>query len=668
MNMHICTIRLLVVSLSCLSIAGAVPASCKPDWTIDWNRQPPDFSNFEPFSYPGEILPGVTVHDTLQFIGLLWNAPSWQEVMGRVCLHCGPFLHALYPEEEIRQTCDMILTSLKMGEKSDISGMCTSYLRKIEGESAARISRYHRYFRFNILPSDFERLGINLVFGLLKWLRPSLFSGDMFRACSNVRFLLSENIDETTVSKVKHLLTNVVVPVTLKELHRFGHGVCANKNHKVRRFLVRIQEDICDFLSKDHLFKVYIEKGTAFVEVLLSVPLNVELCTDVIGFLSSYDKFGATGYLITKRNFKYSSNRHQFCLEIVSAFTGTARTHSYIFPHNYDINSWYIFAEAGQILPDFSFMDAVNVFGAFIRSETFLDGGVVLCDVFESFLSKEFDSSVKGICTALRNGDTATVEKKCRSMFPPTEHSNTPTTESTVMLTIVTAVNMIAKLLDLPAITPEHVCSPLENFFYSKHNLQSVIRLGLNDFLADILPIANFACKNYDFILFTLKEKFDSDLFITFLLIGPELKDAILSHLGFSSQKQICRSIAAGVDTFSRRAKSSLITNMEDQFLKFLTDTGRCTASFKSLNKLFTTIAFHQKVDVYHGFSQCTGYLSITHLCETMSVMFDPDRCEGASSENTSSHSKDSLEENSSYCSLKNPFEPEIDVCMKIKP
>ncbi|KAJ8035959.1 hypothetical protein HOLleu_19799 [Holothuria leucospilota] len=512
MNMHICTMRLLVVSLSCLSIAGAVPASCKPDWKIYWNRQPPDFSNFEPFSYPGEILPGVTVHDTLQFIGLLWNAPSWQEAMGRVCIHCGPFLHALYPEEQVRETCDMILTSLQKGEKSDFSGMCTSYLRKIEGESAARISRFHKHFRFNILPSDFERLGINLAFGLLKWLRPSLFSDDMLRACSEVRFLLSKNIDETTVNKVKNLLTNVVVPVTLKGLHRFGHGVCANKDHKVRKFLVRIQEDICDFLSKDHLVKGYIEKGAAFAKVLLSVPLNVDLCTDVIGFLSSYDKFSATGYLITKRNFKFRSNRHQFCREIVSAFTGNTRTHAYVFPHNYDIDSWYIFAEAGQILPDFSFMDAVNVFGAFITSDTFLDGGVVICEVFESFLSKEFDPTVKGICTVLRNGNTATVEKKCRSMFPPAEHSNTPTTESTVMLTIVTAVNMTAKLLDLPAITPEHHCSPLESFFYSKNNLQSVIRLGLNDFLAFILPLANFACQHYDLLFITLKEKVDHDL------------------------------------------------------------------------------------------------------------------------------------------------------------
>ncbi|KAJ8035955.1 hypothetical protein HOLleu_19793 [Holothuria leucospilota] len=285
MNMHICTIRLLVVSLSCLSIAGAVPASCKPDWKIDWNRQPPDFSNFEPFSFPGEILPGVTVHDTIQFIGLLWNAPSWQEVMGRICIHCGPFVHALYPEEEIRQTCDMIITSLQKGEKSDISGMCTSYLQKIEVESAARISRYHQYFRFlNFSPSDLERLGINLAFDLLKLLGPSLFSGDMFSACSEVRFMLSENIDET-VNEVKTLLPSLIGTVTLKALYVFD--VCANEDHKVWIFLDQIQEDICDFLSQYHLKKTYIEKGAAFGEILLRNPLDVDLCTDVIGFLSS---------------------------------------------------------------------------------------------------------------------------------------------------------------------------------------------------------------------------------------------------------------------------------------------------------------------------------------------------------------------------------------------
>ncbi|KAJ8035911.1 hypothetical protein HOLleu_19733 [Holothuria leucospilota] len=546
--------------------------------------------------------------------------------MGRVCLHCGPLLHALYPEEEIRQTCDMIITSLQKGEKSDISGMCTSYLQKVEVESASRISRYHKYFRFlNFSPSDLERLGINLAFGLLKLLGPSPFSGDMFSACSEVRFLLSENIDET-VNEVTFLLY-LFGPAALRVLHRFD--VCTNEDHKVWMFLDRIQEDICDFLSWDYWDEEYIETGVTFVDFLLSVPLNVDLCTDVIDFLSSYDKLGATGYWITTRNFKSWSNRHQFCREIVSALTGNTRTHTYIFPHNYDIDSWYIFAEAGQILPDFSFMDAVNVFGAFITSDTFLDGSVVICDVFESFLSKEFDPSVKGICTSLRNGDTATVEKKCRSMFPPAEHSNTSKTESTVMYTIVTAVNMTTKLLDLPVITPEYVCSELENFFYSKNNLQSVIRLGLNDFLADILPIANFICQHDDLVFALLKQKFYRSIFNLYQLIAPELKDVILSHLGFSSQKQICRSIAAGINLFSRRAESSLIKNMEDQVLKFLTDTGRCTASVKSLKKLFSVVASLQDVYVFQGFSQYTGYLGTTHLCETMSDMFDPDRCKG---------------------------------------
>lgn len=188
---------------------------------------------------------------------------------------------------------------------------------------------------------------------------------------------------------------------------------------------------------------------------------------------------------------------------------------------------------------------------------------------------------------------------------------------------------MTRKLLDLQAVSPRHICSAFDHFFHSKNNLQSVIRFGLNVYLAELLPIADSICKDYDSVFDYIEERMDHYDFLTFELVVRELNDVILTHLGFSDQKQICRSIAAGINTFSGRAKSSFTENMENQVLKFLTNTGRCTASVKSLQKLYTKRNSHQ--DFYEGLTEYTGYISINRLCEALSVMFDPDRCKGMS-------------------------------------
>ncbi|KAJ8035962.1 hypothetical protein HOLleu_19805 [Holothuria leucospilota] len=67
---------------------------------------------------------------------------------------------------------------------------------------------------------------------------------------------------------------------------------------------------------------------------------------------------------------------------------------------------------------------------------------------------------------------------------------------------------------------------------------------------------------------------------------------------------------------------------MEDRFLMFLTDPGRCTDSATSLQRLLSTQGFQLDFDRY--FYQYTGYKSITSLCENLSVSFAPARCKAS--------------------------------------
>ncbi|KAJ8035958.1 hypothetical protein HOLleu_19798 [Holothuria leucospilota] len=646
--MHISTVVLLVITPSCSSIAEALPASCKPEWKIDWHRQPPDLSNFEP-SYPGEIFPGMTFNDVIQFVGLSWNAPSWQEVMGHVCIQYGPLIYALYPEQQIRRECDLLVTSLQEGKNSDIAEMCTSYWNQIDVENAARqlLSGYDECL-FNSMQQDVpnsdgsvcdfdpfvtifatDLLGktSRVAFGVLEWLGPSPFSGDWYGACSAMRLLLSNRIDQI-VNELETRLLRYLVADTLEYLHRVD--ICGSEDNKVRDVLYLIPiskqdgEYICDFLSGNPSQEEYLQNGAALLQTFLSVPSDGDLCTDVIVFLSSYDPYSAIGYQVTGRNLTSLSNRYQFCREIASAFSGNTQTHTYIFPQNYDINSWYIFAEAGQLLPYFSFLDAVNVIVAFFRSDTLSDGGVVLCNVFESFVS-QFEPSVESICTALRGEDTETVEKFCRILslpvyFHPSLRVPTP------WYAAVTGTDMIRKLLNLKVITQYNVCQALDEFFHSENNLQSVTRFDLNVSLSELLPIADSICQDYDSVLDYIEKQTYLDP-AEFQQIVQDSTDAILAHLGFSDRETICQSIASGIVSSSGRAKSSLTKDMEDRFLMFLTDPGRCTDSATSLQRLLSTQGFQLDFDRY--FYQYTGYKSITSLCENLSVSFAPARCKG---------------------------------------
>ncbi|KAJ8042023.1 hypothetical protein HOLleu_12987 [Holothuria leucospilota] len=651
---NICAL-LFVGTVSCFSITTALPASCKPDWKIDWNRQLPDLSNFKSFSNPGEILPGVTVNDTLQMFGLLWNAPSWQEIVGRVCVEYGPFINAIDPGDQIRRECDLIVTELQKGENSNIFGRCSSYWNQfdVEGGTKQVISNYDSCLRYNLdqyftsvddLMCDFDPFetvysqnllekGSRIAFLLLEWLGPSPFSGDLYGACSALRILLSNRINDV-IDELTNIVTYLVAD-TLEYLKLVD--ICSSTDQTVQDILnllsiIQDGEDICDFLLGDPSRDEYLEKAAALVDTVLSVPLDEELCTDVLTFVSSYDKDGVIAYQITGRNFISSSSRRQFCREISSAVSVNSMyiPTSYNFPDDQDIAHWMV--DSGQILPNFSFIDAVKVLGAFLRADKLLDGGIVLCDVFESFLF-ELEPSVSSTCTALRNRDTAAVEKMCLTMSLQSTYQHPSLRVPTLIYMAVTGVDMARKLFDpdLPAISRDYVCSGLEEYFHSKNNLQSLARFGLNISLAELLPIVDNICKDYDSVYDFLQDRSRLSR-VEFRRIVSISTDILLTHLGFSDQDQFCESIADGIDDASGRARSPLVRTIQEQALTFLTDSNRCTESFQLIRNFILTIQI-TNVDFMESLSKYTGFMNIQSLCSNISTFFDPGLCQASSAE-----------------------------------
>lgn len=649
--MHNFCALLFVGTVSCVSITTALPASCKPDWKIDWNRQLPDLSDFGPFSNPGEILPGVTINDTLQFVGLLWNAPSWQEIVGRVCVEYGPFLNAMDPEDQIRRECDLIVTDLQKGEKSNVFGICSSYWNQYDVENipTQMISDYDTCLRYDYDQYSFGDLmcdvdpfvtvysqnllekGSRIAFLLLEWLGPSPFSGDLYGACSALRILLSNRINDI-IDQLKNIVTYPVADF-LEYLKL--DDICSSTDQTVQDILnllsiIQDGEYNCDFLLGDPSRDEYLEKAAALVDTVLSVPVDEELCTDVLTFVSSYDQHGVIGYQITGRNLTVSSIRRQFCREISSALSvdSTYMPMSYSFPDDQDIDNWMV--DAGQILPNFSFIDAVNVLGAFLRADELLDGGIVLCDVFESFLS-ELEPSVSSMCTAFRNRDTAAVERMCLTIsLQATDSDLHPSLrEPTLIYVAVTGVEMARTLFepDLPAISRDYVCSGLDGYFHSKNNLQSFVRFGLNICLAELLPIVDNICKDYDSVYDFLQDRASLSS-LEFRRAVSIYTDILLTHLGFSDQDQFCESIADGINDASGRAKSPLVRTIQEQALTFLTNSNRCTESFQSLRQ----IAISQN-NFLEAFTQYTGFMSIQSFCGNISTFFDPGLCEASSAE-----------------------------------
>lgn len=668
---------MLVVSF--FSTSRALPASCQTDWKIHWNRQYPDFSKLKPFSNPGEILPGVTVNDTLRFVGMIWNTPSWEELMGHVCIHYGPLLYTLYREEQIRSECDLLVTSLQKGQKADIFGRCVSYWDQIGVENMTRslISYYDQCLRHHDMKQGSPSLdstmcyldplatvyATNLLektsrvaFNLLEWLGPSPFSADWFGICSALRILLSDSIDQI-LDKLKNLLMYPVAD-TLEYLH---HADVCNDVQTVPIDLLAIlpNEDVCGFLSDDHSREEYLDKGAKLIDAVLGVAVDDEVCTNALtAFISVYDQYGAIVYVITGWNLTSDLSRQEFCSELVAAFSDNSPyiPTPYMFPFDefsgldspqQNSNSYFfqvddsfgtaphltrfIYADEGQLLPNLSFIDAVNVLGAFLRSDSLSAGLVVLCDVFESFLS-EIKPSVQSLCMALRNDSAATVEKTCLSLFPQSSYFHPSLRIPTGIYVIVTGVDMTRKLVELSEISRDHFCSALDEYFHSNSNLQSMIRFGLDVYIAEILPIADKICKDYDSVMnYLQKGSFLEDK--EFEKLVRVILDFILTHVGFSDRNQLCQTIDAGIDISSGRANIELAETMQRQALWFLTDSGRCKESAQFFQRIFVELKVES--EFLEFLTKYTGYMSLSSACENLNGFFDPGLCKASTDTGT---------------------------------
>ncbi|KAJ8038828.1 hypothetical protein HOLleu_16368 [Holothuria leucospilota] len=728
--MYLLNVGFLMLVVSFFSTSRALPASCQTDWKIHWNRQYPDFSKLKPFSNPGEILPGVTVNDTLRFVGMIWNTPSWEELMGHVCIHYGPLLYGLYPEEQIRSECDLLVTSLQKGQKADIFGRCVSYWDQIGVENMTRslISYYDQCLRHHDMKQGSPSLdstmcyldplatvyATNLLektsrvaFNLLEWLGPSPFSADWCGVCSALRILLSDSIDQI-LDKLKNLLMYPVAD-TLEYLH---HADVCNDAQTVRTFfnllaiLQNEDEDVCGFLSDDHSREEYLDKGAKLIDAVLGVAVDDEVCTNALtAFISVYDQYGAIVYVITGWNLTSDLSRQEFCSELVAAFSDNSPyiPTPYIFPFeeisgldpphhsttpyfsqgddqyalsdNYpyiqkpypfpfdefsgldspqqNSNAYFsqvddsfgrahpltrfIYADEGQLLPNFSFIDAVNVLGAFLRSNSLSAGLVVLCDVFESFLS-EIKPSVQSLCMALRNDSAATVEKTCLSLFPQSSYFHPSLRIPTGLYVTVTGVDMTRKLFELSEISRDHVCSALDEYFHSNSNLQSMIRFGLDVYIAEILPIADKICKDYDSVMNYLQK--GSFLEVKeFEKLVRVILDFILTHVGFSDRNQLCKTIDAGIDISSGRTKIELAETMQRQVLLFLTDSGRCKESAQSFQRIF--VELNLESEFLEFLTNYTGYMSLSSACENLNGFFDPGLCKASTTTPTIPESTD---------------------------
>ncbi|KAJ8038629.1 hypothetical protein HOLleu_16101 [Holothuria leucospilota] len=642
-----------MLAVSFFSTSRAIPASCQTNWKIHWNRQYPNFSKFTPFSNPGVILPGETINDTIRFVGMVWNTPSWEEFMGHVCIQYGPLLYSLHPREQIRSECDLVVTSLQKGQKSDIFGRCVSYWDQIGVENMARslISNYDQCLRRRDMKQGSPSLDSSMcyihplatvyatnllektsrvAFNLLEWLGPSPFSADWFGVCSALRILLSDSINQI-LDKLNTLLMQPVAD-TLEYLHQVD--IC-NDVQTVRNFfdllaiLQNEDESVCGFLSDDHSREEYLDKGAIIIDAVLGVAVDEEVCSDALtGFISLYDQYGAICYLITGWNLTSDLSRQRFCGELVAAFSDNSPyiPNSYVF-QAHDLTR-FIYANEGQVLPNFSFIEAVNVLGAFLRSESLSAGLVLLCDVFELFLS-EIKPTVQSMCTTLRSDSAAAVEKACIALFP--QSPNSPYFHPSMRIptgpyVIVTGVDMTRKLFELSEISRDHVCSALDTYFHSSSNLQSMIRFGLDVYIAEILPIADKICKDYDSVINYIQNQ-------SYLEVRKFQKrvriilDFILTHLGFSDRHQLCQTIDTGIDISSGRAKIKLAETMEKQVLLFLTDSGRCKESAQSFQRIF--VEFNVESEFLEFLTHYTGYMSLSSACENLNGFFDPGLCNG---------------------------------------
>ncbi|PIK46598.1 hypothetical protein BSL78_16531 [Apostichopus japonicus] len=203
---------------------------------------------------------------------------------------------------------------------------------------------------------DIIEVASRVAFDLLDWLGPSPFSADVYGLCSALRLLSNMQIDDI-----------------LGEVKSIGNYVGA--------------EALELFNTVDGCGSLIDEKTLQIIDQAIYPDLQEGICD----FFAGFDIF-------------INSEQELFCAKVKESFSRSSQytPSQYVLPENIAID-YFQFTEPGELLPNFYFTNALDVIGAFFRSETVADGMEVLCTVFEPLLTDELGSDdVIQICKAFK--------------------------------------------------------------------------------------------------------------------------------------------------------------------------------------------------------------------------------------------------------------------------
>lgn len=660
---------LLVVASSVTGRADpAVPQQCTQQWEIDWQRTKPNFSNV--LFYPGVINLGdvtISFSEVLDFIGQTWHAKSPVETIGLICTHYGPYFDVLIPgNTTVQNSCNNVVSSLANSKQIDLVKRCQKVFETFQVENVAATklidniatyidNDYLDFFQFNndnysdynysnynydinttkhvfeqaiqnftaSNGPELSKLASRFAFSLLDWLGPSPFSGDIYGACSALRIASGMRIGDI-VDELKSMVSDVIA----ESLKYFSNsGGCDVFEETIRQTINRAlfwkKPDLCAFFESNPMEDDFMRKADEIIDTILSIPAEKEQCLNFVAVLTeilSTDEIYLF-HMVTKFDISSAGDQQLFCAEVTDSLSPRSQhTPSiYAFPKTENISYWNA-DEPGELLSNFYFTDAVDVLGAVLRSETVIEGGNVVCTVFESFLTDyevlRGDGNVVELCRAFNNSDHASIERLCRreilSDYYPFPMVRTPT------LTYVTVIGIDAmrQLFELKDVSSQSVCEALNMFFYSENNLQTVTRVLLRSLIAALLPIANDFCGEYDSVLKEVQD--DGNELIFF-----DIYNLISNHFGFSDNNTMCRSFSDGIDRISGRATEEKTTFFLTEMLQFLTDEERCAQTVDA-GKLLLDDCSYQDAKFY--FRLITGNSTTEELCSSIVSSF-ADKC-----------------------------------------
>ncbi|XP_071823785.1 uncharacterized protein [Apostichopus japonicus] len=654
-NMGHLSFLLILAIVWCVDGAKTLPQKCIFDWKIDWNRPSTDSSPAVlSFETPGVLVSGdidITFSELLEFTGLLWNARSPLEITGLICQNYGPYIYSMMPDENFKAECNQVVTALDKSTEIDISTDCITMFETFHIDSGISdlVNQYLGYSYYCQTPTDdsildfsnegFEcglqeiaivkaldiiEVASRVAFDLLDWLGPSPFSADVYGLCSALRLLSNMQIDDI-LGEVKSI-GNYVVAEAL-ELFNTVDGCGSLIDEQTLQIIDQaiypdLQEGICDFFAGNPSQEEYESKADDIIDSILSVLIDKEQCINIVKVLTENYPLDFE-FFETLTGFDIFSNSEQerFCAKIKESFSRSSQytPSQYVFPENIAID-YFQFTEPGELLPNFYFTNALDVIGAFLRSETVADGMGVLCTVFEPLLTDELRSDgVIQICKAFANGDNVATERLCREITLPLQ-SYYPTLASlrfpSDAYVIVPGVDAMRKLFQLEELSPQSVCRALDNFASSPNNLQSVFRHILDAYITELLPMASDICNDYKNVINFLTYGRHQD-------IAAEIADLISKYLGFTNRNDLCRMISDGIDGESGRAKDDSTSFFVDEALMVFTNKNRCTEII-DISKVF--FRYRTNADADEFIKLVTGYETTETLCELVTSSF-ADEC-----------------------------------------